>query len=455
MKYARRGPEDRSVGEVLREHGLLDPWLLTPVAVIFALSASSLYGVIYSDVAQAADPLLADRWFTPWGKHIVSFVLGMALYALAARTRPSTLRSLAPWLYGATLLLLLATPFLAPSIRGTRAWIRLGPLSLQTAEIAKPFLLLFLATRLSECPPDRSPIRGLAEAVGIVGLPVGLILLQPDMGTALTDLSLLLTLPFLAGLPSGILTFALLLGGSFLTRLLVGIAQREVGVLPPHAATRLLLEPSASLPYLAVLFVASSAWAWFRPGREDRWIPLRATVAIAIGVAASFVFEDHLAAHQRRRLITVWAPESDPKGSGYNVIQSTLAVGSGGLFGQGWRGATQSVLGYLPEEETDFAFSVLAEVFGFVGVSIVLGCFAILLARLVSRAGTAPDRFSGLLAMGAATYFGVHLFVNAGMCVGLMPVIGVPLPFVSAGGSATLGFCLLLGLVRASYRSGG
>ncbi len=281
-----------------------------------------------------------------------------------------------PALYLAGLGALVALFALGRTVSGARRWIVLGPVSVQPAEFFKLCFLLavvwLLASRWAQ--PLSGSVLGLLLA--ILAVPFVLIVKQPDLGTALLLIPLLL---------------ALLVGAGIRLRLLGGIAATGLAALP---------------------------LAWL-------------------------VLKDY----QRERIMVYLDPFRDPLGSAYNVIQAKIAIGSGQLLGKGISGATQSRLAFLPERHTDFVFAVFAEMWGFVGCLVLLGCYGLILLRGFDIAATARDRVGRLVALGATSLLAAQVLINVGMVTGLLPVVGIPLPLMSYGGSSTLVSMMVLGLL--------
>lgn len=284
------------------------------------------------------------------------------------------------FLYGVALLLLLAVAGFGVVVNGSRRWLDLGILKLQPAEFMKLGLLITMARVLSKAPPKNGSQYGLGEvlvpALWIM-IPMGLIMQQPDLGTALS------------------------LG-------IVGAGQ--------------------------ILFVG------IRP---------RVLLSIVLGLCVlAYPAWNSLHQYQQRRIMVLLNPESDPQGSGYHITQSKIAVGSGELFGKGFQRGTQTQLEFLPEHTTDFVFSVLAEEWGFVGCTFVIGLFFCLIALMLRVAHRSRDLFACLLVIGITTQVFAHLVINVGMVIGLLPVVGIPLPLVSYGGSSLLSLLFGLGIVQ-------
>lgn len=310
-------------------------------------------------------------------RQCVWLLLGVALLVAIAIVDYHTWAEFAPLLYGLTVAVLALTPFVARTISGARSWLEIGSLRMQPSEVAKVTALLAAAAYLA-----RRKSQGLrfVHQVGlavIVGLPVGLTLLQPDLGTAVTYLPLLAVLVWLSGVRI------------------------------------------RTLVILALLAVLALPVVWTK-----------------------FLLD-----HQRERVLTFLDPSRDPQGSGYQAMQSRIAVGSGGLLGKGLFSGTQSQLQFLPEQHTDFIFAVLSEERGFAGSFAVLTLYFLLIARLIHAARTARDRLGIYLCMGAAGMIGAQVFANIGVVIGVLPTAGVPLPLMSYGGSSLIATLCILGLV--------
>ena len=253
----------------------------------------------------------------------------------------------------------------------------MGGVKLQVSEFAKLVIILLVARYLSELKGEQLEWRELVKLAGLVGIPLVLVLKQPDLGTALTYVPVLAVGVFLAGL---------------------------------------------RWKYIAIV---------------------AAVIALAVPIGWHFLKD-----YQKARLVSFRDPAKDPKGSGYQVIQSKIAVGQGGMWGRGVTKGTQTQLRFLPVPHTDFIFSAFAEEHGFVGIVVVLGLYFLLLMQIVQNAQLAPDRAGLYICMGIAALILFHVLVNVGMVVGRMPVTGIPLPLMSYGGSNTLSIFLMLGLVN-------
>jgi rod shape determining protein RodA len=351
-----------------------------------------------------------------WVLQVVWLILGAILYAGVSLIDYKFWLKYAHWVYlgGTASLVFLFTPLGATRLGATR-WIDFGPFSFQPSEAAKLGTLIICAAILTRA--RLGTLRDSLQTLGLLALAIGfpflLILCQPDLGSALVIPPMVFALLYVSNLSQRFFAAAL---GAF--ALLIGIVAvdtyrylhfLEVNNLSP-STDKGAYEPHALLP---------------------------------------------LHDYQRNRLLAFIAPDRiDPMGISWNLNQSLISVGSGGFVGKGWTEGTQAKLGYLPRAvaHNDFIFSVIAEEKGFLGSISVLGLFGVVLWNGIRIAGLARDRFGTLLAVGVTALFAVHVFVNIAMTIGLVPITGIPLPFISYGGSFALNCCVLQGLVQSVYR---
>ena len=329
-------------------------------------------------VLQIYSATLGTVFRDAWMRQVIYTIAGLFLFWVVSRIDYHTLLGHSYWMYGLSILGLIAVFAIGTVAGGARRWIPLfGGFKLQVSEFVKIALVLLAARYFTELKKDELDWKELLKIGGLIGLPMVLVAKQPDLGTALTYAPILL---------SGIL--------------LTGLRWQ----------------------YIVVIAVV---------------------VALALPVGW-FMLHDY----QRARLTTFLDPSADPRGSGYQVIQSMIAIGAGGMWGSGVTKGTQTQLQFLPISHTDFIFSSFAEEHGFVGVVVVLGLYFLLLMQLVQNAQTAPDRAGMYICMSIAAMMLFHVLVNVGMVVGRMPVTGIPLPLMSFGGSNTLSVFMMLGLVN-------
>ncbi|MBC8008929.1 MAG: rod shape-determining protein RodA [Burkholderiales bacterium] len=381
--------------------------LWTPLALV----ALSCIGVAFIYSAQFSTPL--ENWIN----QLVWLGAGACVYTAVSLVDYRIWLSIWHWFYLACLLLLLLVlmPGIGNERFGAQRWLDLGFFALQPSEPAKAAVLfatasLLVGARLGSIHQSLGTLGKLALAAGV---PMFLILLQPDLKSAIVLPPMVFSMLYVSRLSTRFFTGAL---GAFL--ILVGIVAWDMR------------------GYMK--FMESNELSYLRDrGKYEQvsWVPLKD--------------------YQRNRIISFVAPDKiDPMGIGWNLRQSLISVGSGGLTGKGWTEGTQAQLGYLPRAvaHNDFIFSVIAEEKGFLGSLTVLGLFGIVLINGIRVAGLARDRFGTLLAVGVTVLFAVHVFVNIAMTIGLVPITGIPLPFISYGGSFVLSCCLLQGLVQSVYR---
>lgn len=413
-----------------------------------------------------------------------SFGLGFVLLMIEERFYDTY----AYLIYGILLLLLFGTIFNPHEIKGSRSWIVLGPVSLQPAEFAKFATALALAKYIGEYTFSMEKGKNLMMALGIILVPMVLIVCQKETGSALVYLSFFLVLYregmtgavlfsgicavvyFIVGIRFSevmmpdectswgdfsvmtlIVIFSALLvkaygknySRAFGYILLAGLGTILLGVLfslyviPYDVAVLQVFVFLALCIYLVYLFLRERL-------RSYLYILFFALGSVGFFYSADYVFNDVLEPHQQVRIKVLLGMEDDPTGAGYNVNQSKIAIGSGGFLGKGFLNGTQTKLKYVPEQDTDFIFCTVGEEQGFVGASAVILLFSVFIWRLIWLAERQSSRFGRVYGYCVLSVFFFHLFVNVGMVLGLTPVIGIPLPFFSYGGSSLWGFTILL-----------
>ena len=324
-------------------------------------------------------------------------------------------------IYGITLLMLIAVLFFGKYVNGSRSWFEIGSFRLQPAEFAKFATALVVAKYLSSgVKMERFSTK--LSVLGLIGLPMGLILLQGDVGSALTYVAFILVL-YREGLSGIVLVIGLLIGIAFVLSLLFA----KVAILISIAViTAILLYNFRRKKKIIPVIIAGAA--------------LVATMVVGF----SYVFNNVMKQHHRDRINNLVGKEIDIKGAGYNVNQSKIAIGSGRLIGKGFLNGTQTKYDFVPEQSTDFIFCTIGEEYGFVGSVILIGLFLALLLRIVFIAERQRSSLSRIYGYGVASILFLHVFVNIGMTIGLVPVIGIPLPFIRYGGSSLWSFTILL-----------
>lgn len=420
------------------------------------------------------------------GKQLVWIGCSLGIGFILLMLEEKMYELLAYLFYGAMMVLLLVTPFLARDIKGSLSWIDLGPVRLQPAEFAKYATALALAKMMSAYGFTLSKGKNFIRAIGLILLPMILIVMQKETGSALVYASFFLVL-YREGMSGAILftgvaaviyfVVGIRFGGELLwdTPTSVGrsvvlslillfsmgmtwvyshqwkpvkymffgtIGTTVAGVLfsefiIPFDLTHLLIAESTVLAgYLLYLALAERS-------KQFALIALFTVGSVAFLYSCNMVF-NKLDDHQRVRIEVLLGMKDDPKGAGYNVNQSKIAIGSGGLHGKGFLNGTQTKLKYVPEQDTDFIFCTVGEEMGFIGSSAILLLFMVFILRLIHLAEKQNHPFGRIYGYCLVSIFLFHLFINVGMVLGLTPVIGIPLPFFSYGGSSLWGFTLLL-----------
>ena len=435
----------------------LDPVLLPASLALIAIGIL----FVYSSGVDAAGASVSNEWL----KQIVWAGTGCGLLVLFAFTNHQRYKPATPYVFLAALALLVLTLALGREVNGARSWLGLGDLGIQPSEFAKLATVLFLAAYLSEIGKGIAELPRFLLALLVVAAPMGLILLQPDMGTGMVYLPIFLTMALIAGARIKHLVFVALV--ALLAPIFAALpAVQQLRAAAEPAPLRLFTDAGAA-PYTLLALGVVAALAAVGKRVFDRgyysWLMYGAAL-LALAVAGGQLLSMVLQEYQIMRLVIFVNPWVDPRGAGWNIIQSVTAVGAGGLSGAGFLQGTQSHLRYLPQQSTDFIFSILAEESGFLGGIVVLALFGLLLGRGLVIMYAAGDQFATLVAAGVVAMLLFHTVVNVGMAMGVLPITGIPLMLVSYGGSSTwtalIGIGLLsnIGLARfaaAASRPGG
>lgn len=420
--------DDDDVALQRRMNDLVDWGLMLAVFGVLAVGLISIYSATYpSFISGVSGPS------STFVKQVIYASIGL-VGALVAFFLPERWMRDAAWpMYGLSMALLVAVliPGIGKVVNGQQCWIDIGGFSFQPSELAKLTTLMAIARFASEKGTDVLTIRDGGVALGILFLPMALIMLQPDTGSATVFMAM------------GMGIF-LWLGGS-LFALYVVIAGAVVGAAALYAA----LFDGMIWFGIAAAAMAIGAFA-FR--RNVIVTALSVVLVVGAGLMVRPVF-DKLPIHQQNRLVTLFEPERNPRGEGYHVIQSMLAVGSGGVTGKGFRKGTQTQLRYIPEQWTDFIFCVPTEEFGFVGGVMVIALLASIMLRAANIAVSVRTRFASVIAFGFGSVMLYHTLVNIGMAIGLFPVMGIPLPFLSAGGTALIVNLTIVGMLMNFYKT--
>jgi rod shape determining protein RodA len=388
-------------------------WLLFLAVLLVAAIGLAL---IYSSTSAGED--------ASWMKRQLVWVgIGLAVLVVTLFVPFKTYDALAYMLYVAAVVVL-AFLLAAPGDGGPQRWITVGPVQVQPSEIAKLVVVFALARYLSD---KKKPggFRSVLVPFAIVALPMILVARQPDLGTAMVFGATLFPLLYWAGMEP---IYVLLLVTPLISML---------------CATALVSWIVFVLVIIAILYFGR-----LRSG-EAAFVLL---LNFGIGIVTPFLW-GRLEPYQKNRILAFVSPEKDPLGSGYQILQSKVAIGSGGGLGKGFLEGTQKGLEFLPARHTDFIFSVAGEEFGLVGSVVILALFFIVIWRGIRIAQNAKDKFASLTAMGITAVLTFHVFVNIGMTLGLLPITGLPLPLLSYGGSSCLAFMISVGILLSIGRS--
>jgi rod shape determining protein RodA len=382
-----------------------------------------------------------------YGKQAVWMGISLTLGGLILLVRGHIFRDWANGIYAFVLLLLALVLVIGKEVNGAKAWFGVGSFGIQPAEFAKYATALALTRYLSGLKA-LIDLRSRVISGIIILAPVALIMLQPDTGTALVSGAFILVL-YREGLSGNVLLLAIL--AAFLS--ILSLILKESSFDLPFT-DRVLTGPQFLM--LVIASIAAIGWLMVRNMVAKR-LRRRLYSYIVIGVLASaafigsvdYAFEKVLAQHQRDRILVMLGQMEDPQGLGYNVKQSQTAIGSGGFSGKGYLEGTLTKFKYVPMQSTDFIFCTVGEEWGFLGTATVVILLTVLILRIIQISDRQRSRFTRIYAYCVASIFFLHLMINVGMTIGLAPVIGIPLPFFSYGGSSMIGFTLLLGtLVR-------
>lgn len=392
------------------------------IVIIYGLLVIFGWFNIYAAVYDSQAPKEIVDLSINSGRQLVRILAASVLIVLILVADHRIFEKLSLFIYAILIALLLATPIFGKLVNGQRAWFEIGPIQIQPGEFAKFATALALA-KIMELPSfDLSKLKNQLIALGILLLPVALILLQPDTGTAMVYFSMLLMF-YREGFSQRY--FVLGLGFLALTLLALGIDDNRYLAL--------------GIGLLAVCLSLLGKRSWKRVAAFG----VIALLMIAYAYSIDWVVSK-LPTHQQNRIMVLFNPDLDPLGVGWNVNQSKIAIGSGGLAGKGYLQGTQTKFDFVPEQHTDFIFCTLGEEFGWIGSLVVISLFLTLLIRLVFMAERQKTRFARVYGYCVLSILFFHFMINISMTIGLFPVVGIPLPFFSYGGSSLWSFTILL-----------
>jgi len=412
----------RPIWQRIQWKALIQPWQNIDWTLLALVAGITIFGGVFIRSAE-----LNQGW-TDWMQHWIIGGIGLVIALLLARTRYEYLLQFKWVIYAVTNVSLLAVMFIGTSALGAQRWISIGGFYVQPSEFAKVGVIITLAAMLHE--RTASTIPSMLRALGVAAVPWALVFIQPDLGTSLVF---------------GAISLGMLYWGNANPGWLV-----------------LMISPIISTIFFNLAFVSpwfigiSGVWVVLTGAIAWRTLPWHrlgtlATLVVNLlsGGLGHFLWDNVLKDYQKDRLVLFLDPDKDPLGGGYHLIQSRIAIGSGQLWGHGLNQGTQTQLNFIPEQHTDFIFSAIGEELGFVGCMALLAVFWVICLRLVIIAQNAKDNFGSLLAVGVLSMLVFQLVVNIGMTIGLAPVTGIPLPFISYGRSALLTNFVAIGLVES------
>lgn len=400
-------------------HRDFDLQLLAVVLILSGIGILAVYSATQTDQA-----VLEGLW----RKQVLSLAIGLAALIVAIAVPYRYLEAFAWPLYGLSLLLLILV-LLGPKHMNTHRWIRLGGQMFQPSEIAKVATVFALAKLIGRKDMSQSGFLGILLPIAVTIVPMGLVLIEPDLGTSMAFGALFIAMIFWQGYP----------------------VKNILYLLSPVLSMVAVFSMPSWIIFMILLLL--SFWLFRMKFKHASWIFVLNTV---IGSITPILWQG-LKDYQKMRIMIFLNPGIDPRGSGWHVLQSKIAIGSGGFLGKGFLEGTQKKLSFLPEQHTDFIFATFSEEFGFIGSLILLLLFFWLVYRGLMIARQARNRFAGLAAIGVLAILGYHVILNIGMALGILPVTGIPLPFLSYGGSALImnlmmvGLMLNIGLRRYEY----
>ncbi|MFZ2322945.1 MAG: rod shape-determining protein RodA [Ignavibacteriaceae bacterium] len=390
--------------------------LFIPMLILFLFGLAAIYSSTFNHPTASGN----FQKQVIWG--IASLIIFFITYSLPT----NTFKSITIPTYLFSLFLLIVVVVIGRKVSGARSWLDLGPFGFQPSEIAKIGTILAMSSYLSRQNTDIDSFKDILISLTIGFIPVAFILLEPDMGTAIVFVGFILTLIFWKGI-SLFGLFIVLSPGFVAVSSLFGFY---------YSLAALLIVIVLLFLFRKDLFFSGSIFA----------------LNLAAGFFADFLY-NALSPHQQKRIQSFIDPNTDPLGAGYNTIQAKVAIGSGGFWGKGFLQGNQTQLQYIPEQWTDFIYCVIGEEFGFIGSILILVLFFYLFLRILKIASTTKDEFLSLVMVGILSVFIIHFLVNIGMVVGILPVIGIPLPFVSYGGSSLIVNMFMLGIIANVYRN--
>ena len=417
--------------------------------LLFASIILMVIGIlfVYSSGITSEGVLISNEY----KRQIIWSAAGIIIALIVAIFNYRRIYDLSIYLYLATILLLIYTCVFGRIAYGTR-WLRLGSFGIQASEFAKITTILFLAWYLDSTKRSQKIFIRFMVSCIIVFSPMLIILIQPDLGTALVFLPILIGMTFVAGISKRYIIF---LGLCIIFTGILLVLPLWQGTIMGNAFPAMMMLSNKrfiAVCCLSLSLTAAIAWYGFIRFRKRYffWICYVFGIFI-ISLGTSFAANMVLKEYQIMRLIVFMDPNVDPRGSGWHIIQSVTAIGSGGLLGKGYLQGTQSHYRFLPEQSTDFIFSILSEEWGFLGGIFVFALYLVIILRVLRTMRITPDPYGSFILAGLVSMYTFHFFINVGMTMGIMPITGIPLLFLSYGGSAIFSAMTGIGLALSVH----
>jgi len=393
---------------------------------------------IYASIHGSEASTVFD-WGNRGGKQLVWIATALILAVVILFVlNPRLWEVLSTPLYFMAIILLITVIFVGADIKGSRSWFNFGPISFQPAEISKITTSLFLSMVMSKVNFRMDKPRDFINVAFIIGIPMLIIIAESETGSALVYLGFIFVL-YTQGLSGWILAFG---GLAILLFILTLVTNPLIAIL--------------SLFALVAVYFFAAIKGTRKKSLARRTARFASLVAIVTGVilifSTQFIFDKVLQDHQRKRIEVLLGMKEDPSGVGYNVRQSMIAIGSGGFAGKGYLNGTQTTYGFVPEQSTDFIFCTVGEEWGFIGCLGVIALYVLLISRIIKDAQDSREKFTQIYGYCVASCLFMHMFINIGMTIGLMPVIGIPLPLLSYGGSSLWSFTIMIFIFISLYR---
>ncbi|GMO39396.1 MAG: rod shape-determining protein RodA [Termitinemataceae bacterium] len=419
-------------------------------ALLIAAVTLTTFGIlfIYSSGVSAGGVVFSEEYI----KQIIWGITGLIFALTIAVLNYRRAYHISIYLYMATIVLLLYTCVLGRTVHNSRSWIGLGTLGIQPSEFAKITTILLLAQFLDSTKRSMNALPRFFVSCLIAFFPMILVLIQPDFGTSLVFIPILISMTFIAGISLRYIFFLIITIAISCILLLFPIGEtyilkKSIPILILITDKRFVIIVSSVL--LIIFFIALYGFMRYKK-KYFYWIDYSAVIGI-LSLLMSYSARKVLKEYQLKRLIVFLAPDVDPLGAGWNINQSVTAIGSGGFVGKGYIQGTQSHYRFLPQQSTDFIFSIFSEEWGFIGGMLVFALFLLICLRFIKIMNTTADTFGVYITAGLSGMFIFHFVINVGMTMGIMPITGIPLLFMSYGGSSLLSAMIGVGLALSVH----